>query len=86
MNTTITNQIPIPNDRQKSRGIDSPQTRDLPWREIKIGDSFLVPWLNTPAYLIRHRVAALASQFDQRGEAHFMLRSTSVGLRVWRTE
>jgi hypothetical protein len=80
MPITLTDQIPLPDD---TRRISSPQTKGLPWKEMKVGDSFLVPWLDTPHNLLCHRINGLTAQLQHLG-TKFMTRSSIEGIRVWR--
>lgn len=85
MTTIITTNIPIPSSYSPTDGPQTPQTHNLPWLEMKVGDSIFIPWLDSPRLLVAHRLNALMTSHLKRKGWKFMLRSTPDGARVWRT-
>lgn len=62
-----------------------PSTRSLPWDQLEIGDSFLVPFNDTAPTVIRTRINALCQYFRKVGGKRMSYKTQPDGIRVWRT-
>lgn len=59
--------------------------RVYPFREMEIGDSFLVPGDGDKRQL-QARIGSAASYYGKRNNKRFVTRSVEGGVRVWRVE
>ena len=71
-------EIPPPNTTNGSRRI-------YPFREMEIGDSFLVP-VDGDKKLQQARIGSAASYYGKRNNKRFVTRTVDGGARVWRVE
>lgn len=71
-------EIPAPN-------IHNRNSRIYPFREMEIGDSFLVPG-NENKKALQARVGSAACYYGKRNNSRFVTRSVEGGVRVWRVE
>lgn len=75
----IETDIPIP-ERPKNLAAK------YPWREMKVGDSFLIPRVNgEPVQAVRER-ASKAIQYARKFGSKYTIRVGEAGARVWRLE
>lgn len=79
MTIEINKDIPIPSSRRS-------ENHKFPFDKLEVGQSFLVPNPdNLPAKQVRNRVNSLANYFGKRKDKKFVIRTTTEGVRVWRT-
>jgi len=74
MSITVDKGVPIPNFRT------APRKSKYPWRDLEVGDSFLVPDTTSERFGPQAREAGL------RLGRKFTVRKVEEGVRVWRTE
>ena len=67
------------------KGVPVPKRSDanikLPWDQMKIGDSFLIP-----AGIQQPRIGSMISKASKRLGWKFIQRKTEEGIRVWRVK
>jgi len=80
----IEHGIPLPDPVKTERKIG---VTHYPWREMEVGDSFLVPYDGEPGTAVQNRVNATATHYRKRyaiTQRH-TTRQTPDGVRCWRT-
>lgn len=73
----IEKSIPIPVRSRDSR---------YPFKEMDVGDSFMVEFEATPPIIVTRRVRSAVSSYQKKSLAKFTVRTFDDGLRVWRVE
>lgn len=81
MSYEIDKGVAIPNPRQAAGG----RPAIYPWREMGVGDSFLVSLNGDTTRKVQRRMTSLASAAAQRLGFRFSTRIVDGGVRVWRT-
>ena len=61
--------------------------RRYPWRELNVGDSFLVPIRKGQTVkALQRQIGSLADSIRNRSGMRFTVRQADDGVRVWRVE
>jgi hypothetical protein len=74
----IEKNVPIPASRVRTSG--------YPFREMVVGDSFLVPASQEQLKAVKNRLSSASRNFGKKSGVKFTVRQEDGGVRVWRAE